>query len=134
MYRMKLLTVCLVAGAFSNSLFAGDPIEALMEGCDAEIKNYCSQVTLGEGRLLACFYAHEDKLSNQCIHAVYDAAVALEEAVDALVYIASSCETDIDEFCGGIEAGDGAILNCLTAERESISETCSTALNDVENE
>ena len=134
MLRLKLLAVCLVVGACSHSLFAGDPVDALMEGCDAEIKNYCSQVTLGEGRLLACFYAHEDKLSNQCIHAVYDAAVALEEAVDALVYIAASCEADIDEFCGDVEVGDGAILNCLTAKRESISEQCSTALNDVENE
>ncbi|MBT8041206.1 MAG: cysteine rich repeat-containing protein [Gammaproteobacteria bacterium] len=133
MFRLKLLAVCLAAGAFSHSLFAGDPVEALMEGCGAEIENYCSQVTLGQGRLLACFYAHEDKLTNQCVHALYDASVALEEAIDALVYIAASCEADIDEFCGDIEPGDGAILNCLTAKRESISEQCSTALNNVES-
>ncbi|MBT8075564.1 MAG: cysteine rich repeat-containing protein [Gammaproteobacteria bacterium] len=134
MFRTRLLAYFLVAAACSNLLFAGDPVEAVMEGCGAEIENYCNQVTLGQGRLLACFYAHEDKLSNQCVHALYDAAVALEEAVDELVYIAASCEMDIDEFCSGIEAGDGAILNCLTAKRESISEQCSTALSDVENE
>ncbi|NIV22045.1 MAG: hypothetical protein GWN51_00030, partial [Gemmatimonadetes bacterium] len=49
-------------------------IDGVMKACDAEIQAYCSQVSPGEGRLLACFYAHGDKLSGQCEYALYDAA------------------------------------------------------------
>ena len=42
-----------------------DVIEDALEACKPEIETYCSQVTPGDGRLLACFVAHEDKLSGQ---------------------------------------------------------------------
>ena len=34
--------------------------------CSQELRNFCSTVTPGEGRLLLCMQAHEDKLSAQC--------------------------------------------------------------------
>lgn len=125
-------TLALLAGPLMADEAMDDPIENLMEGCAAEIENYCSQVTLGEGRLMACFFAHEDKLSNQCIQAVYDGAVALDAAINALVAVATYCETDIDEFCSEIEPGEGRILNCLTASRESLSADCSDLLSQLE--
>lgn len=109
-----------------------DPLAYVMEGCGAEIENYCSQVTLGEGRLAACFFAHEDKLSNRCQHTLYDMALALDAALDAMVYVATECESDIDTLCADVVPGDGAILNCLIAERDSLSEQCSAAMSDVE--
>jgi hypothetical protein len=36
------------------------------EGCNTELARFCAEVTPGEGRLLACLYAHGDKLSGQC--------------------------------------------------------------------
>ena len=53
-------------------------IETVANGCKVEIETYCSQVTPGEGRILACLYAHEDKLSAKCEYALYDAAAQLE--------------------------------------------------------
>ena len=50
-----------------------DLVEHLIEACEPEIETYCSQVTPGEGRLLACAYAHQDKLSGRCEFALYDA-------------------------------------------------------------
>jgi len=132
MTRVKLFAFCALAVAACNPLFAGDPVEKVMEGCGPEIEKYCSQVSPGEGRLLACFYAHEDKLSTRCVHTLYDAAVALEQAVNDLAYLARSCEADIDEFCADIEPGEGRILNCLSSAGDSLSETCATAFGDVE--
>jgi hypothetical protein len=131
MSRLKLSTFCLLALLFSNLLMA-DPVDDVMEQCSAEIDQYCNQVTPGEGRLMACFYAHEDKLSSACVNALYDAAVALEQAVDALVYVATSCEGDIDQFCADIEPGEGRILNCLSSSRDSLSAECTKALADTE--
>ena len=132
MSRLKLFVLCLISATLTNPLFAGDPVEHVLENCGAEIESYCSQVTLGEGRLMACFYAHEDKLTVGCVHALYDAAVALEQAINALVYVATNCETDIDTYCAEVEVGEGRILNCLSASRESISEQCSTVLSELE--
>jgi len=131
MTKLKLLALSMIAVLFSNPLFA-DPVDDVMESCSAEIGQYCSQVTLGEGRLMACFYAHEDKLSSQCLNGLYDAAVALEQALEALVYVATSCEADIDQFCSEVEPGEGRMLNCLSSERDSLSATCTKALAETE--
>ena len=56
----------------------------VQEGCSSELARYCAEVTPGEGRLLACLYAHGDKLAGQCDYALYDAAVRLEQAVSAV--------------------------------------------------
>ncbi len=44
------------AWAAEEAQTADDLVEHLIEACEPEIESYCSQVTLGEGRLLACFY------------------------------------------------------------------------------
>ncbi len=38
-----------------------------------DLETYCKNVTPGEQRILACLYAHEDKLSGRCVYALYNA-------------------------------------------------------------
>ena len=72
----KALTLLLTALLLSITAHAENMTmkEYLQEACKEDIKNYCSNVTPGEGRLLACAAAHEDKLSGQCSYALYQAA------------------------------------------------------------
>jgi len=114
-----------------GNAFAQDLVSQIQKGCATEIKEYCSQVTLGEGRLLACFYAHEDKLSGQCEYALYDAAAQLEHAVSTLNYVAGECENDIRTNCADVQLGKGRILECLQSNADSISAGCTQALEDV---
>lgn len=123
-------TIFMVFG-ISGSAFAQDPVETVVEGCTPEIEAYCSQVSPGEGRMLACFYAHEDKLSGKCQYALYEASVQLEQAVTALNYLASSCQNDIVTFCAQVEAGEGRILECLAAQGDAVSEACTAAIDEV---
>lgn len=67
-----------------------DLLQSVADGCKAEIDTYCSKVTPGQGRVLACLYAHGDKLSAKCEYALYDAAAQLQRAVAALGYVAST--------------------------------------------
>ena len=61
--------------AISGNLSAQESlIETVATGCKTEITTYCKDVKPGEGRVLACLYAHEDKLSGKCEYALYDAA------------------------------------------------------------
>ena len=41
-------------------------VETVATGCEKELAAYCQGVTPGDGRILACLYAHADKLSGQC--------------------------------------------------------------------
>lgn len=105
--------------------------EDVMQGCGDELETYCSEVTPGEGRVLACLYAHEDKLSGQCEFALYDAAVRLERAINAITYVASECRADIESLCAGVQAGEGRIAQCLDDNRDDLSDQCTRALSDV---
>ena len=132
---MKTKTVTIFALfmllGISGSVFAQNPVATIETGCAAEIENYCSQVTVGEGRLLACFYAHEDKLSGQCQYALYTASAELEHAVSALNYVAGQCQADIVKLCANVQAGEGRILECLDSQKETVSAPCKQAVADV---
>jgi hypothetical protein len=132
---MKLRTPVLAAIAFlmcmSGSLFAQGIVETVEKGCATEIESFCSQVSPGEGRLLACFYAHEDKLSGQCQYALYSASAQLEQAVSALDYVATQCRDDLMTYCAEVQVGEGRVLECLRANSESVSAACTQAVNDV---
>lgn len=129
--RLATLFALAVLLGSSVSLQAQDIVSTVTTGCEAEIKNYCSQVTAGEGRLLACFFAHEDKLSGQCQYALYTASAQLEHAISALNYVAGQCQSDIMNHCASVQAGEGRILDCLEANSESVSAMCKQAISDV---
>jgi hypothetical protein len=88
-------------------------------------------VSVGEGRLLACFYAHEDKLSGQCQYALYSASAQLDQAVSALNYVATECENDLMTHCANVQIGEGRVIECLRANKDSVSEACTAAVNEV---
>ena len=106
-------------------------VESVVNGCKAELEKYCSQVTPGEGRILACLYAHNDKLSGRCEYALYDAAVQLERAAAALAYVANECGADFRKHCAGVEAGEGRLLDCLQKNDAEVSNRCKQARKDV---
>jgi Cysteine rich repeat len=105
-------------------------VESVVKGCDKELKTYCKDVTPGEGRGLACLYAHSDKLSGQCEYALYDAAVQLERAINALAYAANECRDDLTKFCSDIKPGGGRLLQCIDKNDAKVSKRCKQALKD----
>jgi hypothetical protein len=105
-------------------------IDQVAKGCDKELTVYCKDVTPGEGRVLACLYAHEDKLSGKCQYALYDAAAQLERAVNALAYTVNECRDDLTKFCSNIEPGQGRLLQCIEKNDAKVSKRCKQALKE----
>ena len=103
----------------------------VVQGCKSELAQYCSEVTPGEGRVLACIYAHGDKLSGQCEHALYDASARLERAVSAVTYVASECRTELETHCANVEVGEGRVAQCLKDHASELSPGCDQALTNV---
>ena len=132
--KKTLKCVLLLTGVLllATSAFAeSDIVSTVKQGCNKEINTYCKAVTPGEGRVLACLYAHSDKLTNRCEYALYDAAVQLERAVAALTYIANECRDDIKTYCSAVRPGGGRILKCLESNEDKLSDRCKSAAKDV---
>ena len=123
--------VALLLGMSANLSAQDTIVDTVVKGCATEIENYCSQVSPGEGRMLACFYAHEDKLSGQCQYSLYQAANTLDQAVSALQYVATECENDIMRHCASVQMGEGRIIECLRSNSDTVTESCTQAVNDV---
>ncbi len=116
-----------VTGAWAQDSIIDDVVTA----CEPEIDAYCSQVTLGEGRLLACFYAHEDKLSGRCQYALYEGAAQLEQFAAAITHVAKECMADLETYCAEVELGEGRVGTCLLEHKAEVSPACGQAIDDV---
>ena len=106
-------------------------VDTVVNGCKAELEKYCSSVTPGEGRVLACLYAYGDKLSGRCEYALYDAAAQLERVVAALAYLANECRDDLKAYCSDVKPGEGRLIQCIDKNMGKVSSRCKQAIKDV---
>ncbi len=126
-----LIALAILPLLISSATAGQSLVETVANGCKVEIEKYCAQVTPGEGRVLACLYAHGDKLSAKCEFALYDAAVQLERAVAALTYVANECDADLEKYCASIEPGEGRLLECIEKHDKKVSKRCKQEIKDV---
>ena len=124
------LSVVVLLFSVINALAADNLIQTVVNGCKQELTTYCKDVTPGQGRGLACLYAHSDKLSGQCEYALYDAAAQLERFVAGLSYVVNECGDDLEKLCSSVSAGQGRLLNCLEKNDSQVSGRCKQALTD----
>lgn len=134
---MKIRTfmlAALIGGIFATAANAQESlVDYVTNACKSEIENFCSTVNPGNSRLMLCFAAHEDQLSERCEFALYQASAALEQAVAAIGYVGRACRADIQTLCPETEPGDGRILECLGSQEDKVSQICKDAVADVTN-
>ncbi|MBW2667080.1 MAG: hypothetical protein JRE13_12380 [Deltaproteobacteria bacterium] len=106
-------------------------LDYVKNSCQEDLDKYCKAVTPGEGRLALCLAAHEDHISERCQFALYRGAVALEQAIAAISYVASSCSDDAEKLCPETQPGDGRLLECLESKSDKVSSDCKKAVEDV---
>jgi hypothetical protein len=131
--RIVFSVMASVVFFWTASAIAADEslLDSVVQGCMTELETYCKDVTPGQKRVLACLYAHGDKLSGKCEYALYDAAVQLERAVAALSYVVNECADDLEKFCSKVEVGEGRLLACLDEHAPDVSARCKDAIAEV---
>ena len=107
-------------------------IAKLESSCSEDIKKYCSTVTPGEGRILHCMQAHEDKISPKCVYDVQEAGLNLQIAADRLKEAVVACRDDVVKFCGKTPPGEGRIAQCLITNKAAASRQCAGAIENLE--
>ena len=106
--------------------------ETVSKGCGKEFQTFCKDVTPGEGRLLACLFAHEDKLSPQWEYVLYDSAARLGFLINTLSYVANECRDELTKLCYNIKPGEGRLVECLDKNDAKLNVQCKTALRETE--
>jgi hypothetical protein len=107
-------------------------IKKLEVACSKDIKKYCTTVTPGEGRMIYCMQAHEDKVSPQCAYELEESASGVQTVADSLKDAIIACKAEITGVCGKTVPGQGRIAACLMANRSAASEGCEEAIQRVE--
>ena len=105
----------------------------LETACGEDVKKFCSTVTPGEGRLMYCMQAHEDKISPGCAYDLNEVALQAQATADNLREAVNACQGDIDKFCAKTQPGQGRIAACLAANRTSVSKNCVQAVQKLQD-
>jgi len=129
---LLLFFLVLPAFAAEDPLLKGaqGALDTFTEGCQQELTTFCKDVTPGEGRILACIYAFQDKITPRCEYALYDSVSQLDRTLTNLSYAIGECRDDLKSYCADIKPGEGRLLECLKNNEKKISNRCNYALKD----
>jgi hypothetical protein len=106
-------------------------IEQMVAACGADLRRYCKDVPLGNGRIRACFNAHQASLSPNCQRTRTRVYASIARRVAAQKNIVRICNADIKRLCQGVVPGDANILNCMLEAKPSfIRPECRQTLAD----
>ena len=107
-------------------------VAKLESACAKDIKKYCRTVTPGEGRMIYCMQAHEDKISAKCVFELEESATSVQTTADALKDAVIACKAEISGVCGKTLPGQGRIAACLIANKSTASTGCAEAIRKIE--
>jgi hypothetical protein len=127
---MFVLSLLFIAGG--KAFAVEQSLGSVAKDCEKELTAYCKDVTPGEGRILACLNAYDDKLTVRCEYALYEMSALLGRSLTALAYMASECRDDIKTYCLDISPGQGRVLQCIDKNRAKVSSRCKQALKETE--
>ncbi len=120
------LPVILLACVVTNEQLAA---QSIFDNCTKDLEIYCSQVTPGNGRLSACIYAHEDKISDECDAATENLSTLLDWFLETVRYAYDQCADDARKYCAGTEFGGGRIFSCLAEKSAQLTDGCKEAVS-----
>ena len=130
--QILIFGVVLVLTPLASSSAQESVEEMVLNGCKKELVDYCSTVTPGRGRIAACLFAHNDKLSEQCGIFMEVGLVQLEMILSTVSYVVEQCYSDLDEYCEGVVIGGGRIQRCLSENRDELEQKCQIAFSEAE--
>jgi Golgi apparatus protein 1 len=100
----------------------------LESSCRDEIQKFCSTVTPGEGRVVLCIEAHEDKLSSKCLFVMHEAANRLKLTADIVKEATNACRGELGKLCGSVQVGQGRVMQCMIENKASVTKACADSL------
>ncbi|MGZ6124222.1 MAG: hypothetical protein ACXWLR_04630 [Myxococcales bacterium] len=100
-------------------------LAAAAHPCQADADRLCKGVEPGGGRIVQCLKQHQTELSQAC----KDKQKSFRERAEE---IRQACKGDVEQFCGGVVPGRGAIARCLRGHAPQLSAPCKKDLEEVQ--
>lgn len=116
--------------ALAQTLSFEAAIAILSSSCGKDIDAHCKGVNLGAGRIKACLARNQAKVSAQCQSDFARVEGQLQKRADARIAVLKICDADVRRLCGGVQAGDGQLLECMLIAQKGTSAKCSQAITD----
>jgi hypothetical protein len=114
----------LLMATVSLGWFAGLPALA-QDPCAADVQRLCPDVEVGSSRVAVCLRANTEKLTASCRERLDANALKGRRMIEAF---GRACSKDVQEFCPGVEPGEGRVLRCLEQRQLELSASCQTQL------
>ena len=107
-------------------------IQNLEKSCGKDIRKFCRNVTPGQGRILFCMQAYEDKISPKCAFDLRETESNIQTVAAQLQQATEACGADIAKLCGTTQPGQGRISACLAAQSAAVSPGCAAAVGKLQ--
>jgi hypothetical protein len=104
----------------------------LQRTCAPDLRKFCRNVTPGEGRVVYCLQAYEDKISAKCTHELGETKASLQASAELLKDALAACKAEISGVCGKTLPGQGRLAACLIANKTTASKGCADSIQKVE--
>lgn len=126
-------TVLLVVAFLANLAWAGETLLSdTVRSCEQDIRGYCDHVKPGHGRVLACLFSNEEKITAKCGFALNDATLRFERGTEQWAEAVNECAADFEENCP--TSSTTHILRCMAMkvnEWDGVSRGCYLALEAI---
>ncbi|MTI45974.1 Cysteine rich repeat-containing protein [Roseibium hamelinense] len=131
-----VVSVSVLAASLAFDARQDAQASSLMTACKVDIDTLCKGVKEGRGRVSACLFAHDTKVSGTCkpelakvtgsstFKKMLPASLNSLHGSDQAAALQQTCGNDIKAQCGGVGAGTDKVLACLYSRSSSISKPC----------
>ena len=118
------------SSAVAQTLSYADAMQRLASTCGSDIQKYCKGVNLGRDQLKNCLTTNQSKMSPSCTTGWSSVFASLQKRAVAQATVLQVCDADIRSFCGGVQPGDGQILDCMTLAIKRVNPACRQTILD----
>jgi outer membrane protein OmpA-like peptidoglycan-associated protein len=121
---IALLGSALAGGANAQSIGYADAIDRFATSCAKDIEKFCKKLNLGGGRISQCLEQNQAGVSPACKTTMADLKAMLATRAAARTSVLRVCERDIRRLCGGVQPGDGNLMECFYKAKQNVSQQC----------
>ncbi|MEW5310424.1 MAG: hypothetical protein WDW38_002223 [Sanguina aurantia] len=126
----------IIPSAGSVELTNGNGDVLATGSCAADVKSFCKDVAVGEGRLSACLTKRVKaqksgnvvgrKVSDKCLEDLATFKIARSLNINLDVALATACKDDVAKMCQTLKDSDapGSVVACLKDNKQKLSTTC----------
>ena len=115
----KLSAACKAKRAAADARFRS-LVQEFATACRRDIVRLCHEVKPGDGRVVACLMRQQDDLTSSCRPEIERA----QKAIETISAVRAACRADAKRLCAGVPVEATPLLECLQANRSSLSDTC----------